>query len=219
MPPVSTRKKRERGQEPPAAAPVVPAANAEYNPPAALVALLAGLAVGGAGYYIAEGLGAVGAGEGRLAAQLLRVESKAQTPPAFNLQDIGGKSVSLTDFRGKVVFINFWATWCPPCIEEMPSMRRLQAKFQGDDRFVMLAISADEDWQPVREFFSKEPAPFRVALDAKGELAKRYGTEKFPETYILVDGQLVGYIIGPRDWDTWFAEAYLRALLDKGPWS
>lgn len=95
-------------------------------------------------------------------------------------------------------------------------MRRLHEKLRADPKFTLLAVSTDESWTPVRAFFG-EPAPeFAVLLDKGGAVARQYGTEKFPETYVLVDGQLVGHIVGPRDWDTWYAEAYLRSLLTHG---
>lgn len=166
------------------------------------------------GYQILEGLEDAKIGRGTVSSKLLRVDEKSEPPIDFTLTTMDGKKASLRDYSDKVVFLNFWATWCPPCIEEMPSMRRLATKFQSDDRFVMLAVSADEEWKPVREFFAKDAAPFPVLLDASGEKAKEYGTEKFPETYVIVDGRLVGHIVGPRDWDKWYAEGYLRSLIE-----
>ncbi len=168
----------------------------------------------GAGYFIQDGIAAARTGRGRLARSLLKVEARNEAPPSFTLERMrGGQAASEDQFRGRVVFINFWATWCPPCVEEMPSMLRLKEKMRDEPRFDMLAISTDEAWAPVRKFFERAP-PFEVLLDKEGDLARRYGTEKFPETYVVVDGRLVGYIIGPRDWDTWYAEAYLRALVN-----
>lgn len=95
-------------------------------------------------------------------------------------------------------------------------MKRFYRRMKDDPRFVMLAVSADEDWAPVRKFFEKEPPPFPVLLDKSGELAKKYGTEKFPETYVVIDGRIVGYIVGPRDWDAWYAEAYAKGVMDHG---
>ena len=74
------------------------------------------------------------------------------TAPDFTVQDADRK-ISLRDLRGKIVVLNFWATWCPPCVEEMPSLLRLQAKLKDDPRFVLLAVSTDEGWEPVRKFF------------------------------------------------------------------
>lgn len=190
---------------------------APYVPPRFATLAFAALAVAGVGYFVAQGFLDSKVAEGQLAETLLRVEVRDEAPKPFELKGLDGKDISIAKLQGKVVFLNFWATWCPPCVEEMPSMHRLREKLADDDRFVMLAISADEDWAPVRKFFKGEPPPFSVLLDAGGDLAKKYGTEKFPETYVVVDGKLVGYIVGPRDWDTWYAEAYLRSLLGPRP--
>lgn len=133
--------------------------------------------------------------------------------PAFSYPDLDGRQRSSNEFSDKVVVLNFWATWCPPCIEEMPSMRRLHQRFATHPDFEMLAVSTDESWAPVRELLAKEPPGFEVLLDPGGAIAKQYGTTVFPETYVLVDGQIVAFIEGPRDWDAWFAHAYLEGLL------
>lgn len=213
----SKKRKRRQDEAPPEPIPSGPAleelAVAPFVPPKAVTLLLVAAALGGVAYFGAQGLQAAKSGEGKLAGTLLRVQARNERPEAFELSNLQGEKVSLASLKGKVVFVNFWATWCPPCVEEMPSMRRLREKFADDDRFVMLAISADEGWEPVRKFFATDKPPFPVLLDANGALAKKYGTEKFPETYVIIDGKLVGYIVGPRDWDAWYAEAYLRALL------
>ncbi|MEO1334865.1 MAG: TlpA family protein disulfide reductase [Myxococcota bacterium] len=166
----------------------------------------------GVGYFLYEGIAEAQYGRGRLARQLLDIKSKQEAPPSFALEEFKGPRITSDErFRGKVVFLNFWATWCPPCVEEMPSMIRLQAKMASEPRFEMLTISTDEEWAPVRKFFDEGP-PFDVLLDKGGKIAKDYGTTKFPETYIIVDGRLVGHIVGPRDWDTWYAETYLRSV-------
>jgi thiol-disulfide isomerase/thioredoxin len=143
----------------------------------------------------------------------LKVDPRSQPPLHFTLDVLGGGRASIDDYKDKVVFLNFWATWCPPCVEEMPSMLHLYDRMKNDDRFVLLAVSADESWDPVKKFFADRPLPgFKVLLDPGGKIAKQYGTTMFPETYVVVNGRIVGFIEGPRDWDQWFAEAYLRAL-------
>ncbi|MEM7675213.1 MAG: TlpA disulfide reductase family protein, partial [Myxococcota bacterium] len=181
----------------------------------AVTALLLAV-VAGAGYFLYEGVAEAKFGRGRLARRLLDIKEKQETPPTFKLEAFKGQRVTSDErFAGKVVFLNFWATWCPPCVEEMPSMMRLKSRMASEPRFEMLTISTDEEWAPVRKFFEDGP-PFDVLLDQGGKIAKEYGTTKFPETYIIVDGRLVGHIVGPRDWDTWYAEAYLRALSQHG---
>jgi thiol-disulfide isomerase/thioredoxin len=197
--------------------PSEPAEETPFIPAPGIVVAFLALAVGGAGFFLYEGVSAAELGRGRLAASLFKVENATRDRALdFDLETFDGKKLSLDDYRGKVLFINFWATWCPPCIEEMPSLERFEAKMSADPRFAMVAVSADEGWQPVRKYYEAKKPPVTVLLDASGKLAKEYGTEKFPETYVVIDGKIVGYIIGPRDWDTWYAEAYARELLDHG---
>jgi thiol-disulfide isomerase/thioredoxin/glutaredoxin len=191
-------------------------ARADFVPPRAVILALSLLAAVGFSWFVSQGLADARVGRGRLAEKLLGVEPRSELPRGFELPAMKGGEIRLDQLRDKVVFINFWATWCPPCVEEMPSLRRLEERLSKDPRFVMLAVSADEDWPVVRQFFSREPPRFQVLLDKQGAIAKQYGTEKFPETYVVVNGELVGYIIGPRDWDTWYAEEYLRSLLAHG---
>lgn len=149
--------------------------------------------------------------------------------PPFELAALDGSKVSLSSLRGQVVFVNFWATWCPPCRDEMPSMvalgQDLERRFPG--KFKMLAVSEDDGWEPVKEYFAAPP--FRgpppgvtVVLDEAKSLAQPYYCTargfcpdiKFPETYIVdQNGQLVGYVVGPRDWSHPAARAYLERLI------
>jgi thiol-disulfide isomerase/thioredoxin len=139
-----------------------------------------------------------------------------QTAPAFTLADgDGNKPVSLADFKGRYVFINFWATWCSPCREEMPSLEYLTRTFGKD--VVFLAISVDEDWNEVKKFFGKDTPRFKVLWDASRQVTRAYGTEKFPESY-LVDpqGNLMAKFIGPRDWNSNAANEYFRRIAPRG---
>lgn len=189
-----------------------------YVPPRFVTVLALAVVVLAAGFFARQGFARVATVDGRLGETLLRVQAKQERPIDFDLPDAAGQSQSLNAISDakKVVFINFWATWCPPCVEEMPSMRRLAERMADEPNFSLLAVSTDEDWGPVRKFFEKDPPPFEILLDASGKIARQYGTEKFPETYVIVDGELVGYVVGPRDWDTWYAEAYLRSLVRGG---
>jgi hypothetical protein len=77
----------------------------------------------------------------------------------------------------------------------------------------LVAVSADESWEPVKRFFGDDPPAFEVLLDEGGELARKYGTTMFPETYVIRDGKIIGFIEGPRNWDDWFAAGYVEALV------
>jgi len=188
-------------------------AEERWSPPAPLAALVLVGAIGGAAYFVAEGVAAASRGRESLTAQLLAVEGRGQPMIDFELPKADGTKLSLSSLSGKVVFLNFWATWCPPCVEEMPSLRRLREKFAGHPNFEMLLVSTDDEWGPVKKFFEGDDPPFTVLLDADKQIAGKYGTSKFPETFILKDGRIHSFIMGPRDWDTWFAEAYLAAIL------
>jgi len=116
------------------------------------------------------------------------------------LPDLEGKTVRLSDFRGEVVLVNFWATWCPPCVEEMPSLQKLQ-EVLGDKGLRVLAISVDENVEDVERFRKDLQVSLPILLDPGAKVAHTYATFKFPETYIVDrDGKLAGKVIGPRDW-------------------
>lgn len=118
----------------------------------------------------------------------------------FALQDAAGKTVRLADFKGKVIALNFWASWCPPCLEEVPSLERL-TKRAATMNLVVLAVSVDKSFADVRK--ALPGTKLNVLLDPTSELAHRYGTMKFPETWIIdTHGKIVARFIGARDWDS-----------------
>lgn len=133
--------------------------------------------------------------------------------PDFTLEDTKGNKVSLSALRGKVVLVNFWATWCPPCKEEMPSMERLN-KFMAEEDFVMLAINAEEDGRSVvPDFLSKNPHDFTVLYDDQGTVQQAYGVFKFPESFIIrKDGTVDQKVIGAIDWSSPKTVAYFKKL-------
>lgn len=120
----------------------------------------------------------------------------------FALRDLDGKLHKLSDYRDKVVFLNFWATWCPPCRAEMPSMERLN-EVLGNKDFVMLAVNTDEDLKDLEDFSRGNPHKFTVLSDADGAVQKLYGVFQFPETFVI-DGQgrIVQHFVGARDWSS-----------------
>jgi peroxiredoxin len=168
------------------------------------------------GWFVVLGVQERARAEAELSRRLLDVEPHDGDAIPFELESLDGRTVRLSDFAGKTVLINFWATWCPPCIEELPSLRALAEHFETQDDFVLLAISTDDDWGVVRDFFEVEPPNFTVLLDRGGKLSARYGTTKFPETYVLdPDGDVEGLVVGPRRWDSWYAKAYVESLVSE----
>ncbi|MDF1564951.1 MAG: redoxin domain-containing protein [Deltaproteobacteria bacterium] len=136
-----------------------------------------------------------------------------QLASEFTLKDLTGTPVSLTDYRGKTVFVNFWATWCPPCVEELPSILRLHQALEQSG-FVVLAISEDDSVGDVRKFFSGNLPPFPVLMDEGQKVTRAWGTVKFPETYVVdPDGRVVAKFIGPRDWASPASVDYFRTLV------
>ncbi len=130
-----------------------------------------------------------------------KVITKGDRAPEFKLPALNGQYVSLSDFRGKVVMVHFWATWCPPCVEELPTLSKLYQEIKGKD-FEMLAVSVDEGGEEaVTSFMRRNGLNVPVLLDTARAISAQYGTFKFPETYILDRDGIVRYkVIGPRDW-------------------
>ncbi len=147
--------------------------------------------------------------------QQTRLATRSGYPaPDFVLPDLSGRPYKLSDFRGKLVFLNLWATWCPPCRDEMPSMEKLHRQLSGTD-FVMLAVSEDAQGRAAVEPFVRQLGlTFPVLLDTDGYLPKRYGVSGYPETFIIDrSGRIIQHLIGPEDWASDQAIAYFNGLL------
>lgn len=133
----------------------------------------------------------------------LGFEVRDELPPALDLQGIDGAPISLETYRGRWVLVNFWASWCEPCREEMPSMRNFARSFSGD-RLRLLAISLDTDDAAMSNFLIEQgitPDDFIVARDVDGAISARYGTRLLPETWIIdPEGRLVLRVQGAVDW-------------------
>ena len=137
-----------------------------------------------------------------------------RTAQDFSLE-IAGKSTHLSDYRGKVVVLNFWATWCPPCVEEAPSMNRLQERIAGRGG-VIVGVSIDDDPDAYVKFLKDFSVPFPTGREPTRKLMHEYGTEMIPETYIIDRrGKLARKVIGPQQWDSPEMLAYFDALLSQ----
>ncbi len=124
------------------------------------------------------------------------------TPPLeIQLGDLLGNTVRLSEFRGKIVFLNFWATWCPTCVVEMPSMEKLHRRFKDQD-FAMIAVNLKESETQVKSFFEKLQLSFTALLDVNGEVASGLAVNALPTTFFLdKKGRIIGMALGPREWD------------------
>jgi peroxiredoxin len=130
---------------------------------------------------------------------IVKIDEKV-TAPSFTLKDLSGKEVKLEDHRGKIVFLNFWATWCPPCRDEMPSMEKLYTEFKDRD-FRMLAVDLREGAKKVRAFKKKFKLNFPILLDSDGSVGSMYGVRSIPTTYLIDrEGHVIGGALGARDW-------------------
>jgi cytochrome c biogenesis protein CcmG, thiol:disulfide interchange protein DsbE len=124
-----------------------------------------------------------------------------------------GKSQHLSDLKGKVVVLNFWATWCPPCIEETPSLNRLQ-KYIDSRGAMVLGVSVDEDGAAYEKFLKDQSVIFPTYRDATKKSAADYGTSIYPETYVIDrHGKITRKFIGAQQWDSPEMLAYFDAIL------
>ena len=139
--------------------------------------------------------------------------SRPKQAEDFTVALLRGETLKLKEQRGKAVMINFWATWCPPCREEMPAMERLYSRHR-ERGFVLLAVSVDTDASLVKPFLDKHRLTFPVALDTKMDLANTYGVRGLPASF-LIDrhGYLTALALGPRAWDNRAAHALVEGML------
>ncbi len=135
--------------------------------------------------------------------------------PGFRLPSLAGEEVDLASYRGQVVVLNFWATWCPPCVAEMPSLERLHRAL-GPEGLAVVTVSTDEDEETLREFVTRYGLTLPVLLDPGGRTASSaYRTTGYPETFVIDRaGVLLQHTVGPAEWDSAEALAHFRGLLD-----
>ena len=138
---------------------------------------------------------------------------KGGATPALALKDLQGRDHRLEDYKGQVVVLNFWATWCEPCREEMPAMQRLKEKMAGAP-FALLAVNYAEGSARVEAFLQRVPVDFTILLDRDAAVSKRWQARVLPYTVVIDPAQRIRYTVtGDLDWGAPEVEAALRKLL------
>ncbi len=143
-----------------------------------------------------------------------KIIQKGDLAPDFRLSGLDGRQVSLSALRGKVVMVHFWATWCPPCVDEIPTIDKLYRDSLGTD-LEILAVSVDEGGaDAVGSFMQRNKLGLPVLLNPDRSVAGSYGTFKFPETYIVDRSGVVRIkVIGPHDWNDPTARKAIQDML------
>lgn len=144
---------------------------------------------------------------------VMRPSQKVKAPE-LSLESLDGEQVRLSDFRGRVVFLNFWATWCGPCKIEVKDIDRLHRTL-GEEDFAVVAVDIQENPRQVRQFMQEYGIDFPVYLDREGRAAARWGITGIPTTYIVDPrGYLAGKAVGPREWGDEDSVALMRSLME-----
>lgn len=116
----------------------------------------------------------------------------AKAAPRFTVDNIYGGQISLESFKGKVVYVDFWASWCGPCLKSFPFMEEMQQKY-ADDGFAVIAINMDQDRENAHAFLDEHPVTFPIGLDAAGDVAKEFGVFVMPSSFIIDRDGLIHY--------------------------
>jgi len=137
-------------------------------------------------------------------------------PPALALNDLDGRLHQLSDYRGKVILINFWATWCEPCRDEMPSIQELKKRLEGKP-FVVLAVNLDEPESRIRKFLSQVKVDFTILLDPERKAAKAWNARILPASFVAgPDGGIRYSLVGEINWDHELVVSRIAELLPTG---
>lgn len=134
--------------------------------------------------------------------------------PGGFLYDANGRASTIGPRLAPVTLVHFWATWCPPCIQEIPALQRLTRDFSGHPEFSVLMVAVSDSSDKVRNFLG--PGADMVLFDPKWDVANRYGTDKLPETYLVVKGQVVRKFVGMTNWDDPALRKELESRLKAG---
>ena len=142
-----------------------------------------------------------------------RVVGVGDKAPAFSIRTDSGLTISRSEFGGRLLVLNFWATWCAPCIEEMPSLDEFQKVFR-DSGVVVVGVSVDESEAAYRGFLERAGVSFLTVRDSEAAISSKFGTYRYPETYIIdSEGRVIQKIIGAMLWTDEKMMSYIRSLL------
>ncbi len=131
-----------------------------------------------------------------------RVVTVGESAPDFSIKTENGRAISASNFGGKLLVLNFWATWCPPCVAETPSLSRFAEQMRPAG-VVVLGVSVDKNEKLYRDFLTRHRPQFLTARDAEQKISADYGTFKYPETYIInTSGKVVRKFISDQPWDS-----------------
>lgn len=142
----------------------------------------------------------------------------AGTPvPSFELSTVDGKTIEFSQLRGKVVVLNFWATWCGPCKEEMPALDRLSRQFDSRD-VAILTITTEHERAGIQQFMKQFNSTLPVLLDEQRDVSLAFMVRGLPTTvFIAKNGTVVGRAVGPREWDGPEAVGFIESLREAAP--
>jgi cytochrome c biogenesis protein CcmG, thiol:disulfide interchange protein DsbE len=132
--------------------------------------------------------------------------------PQFSLKTDQGREATPTNFGGKVLVLNFWATWCPPCIAETPSLNQFERKFR-DKGVVVLGVSVDKNPKKYRRFLDHFRLTFDTYRDPDATISAEYGTFQYPETFVIKDGRIMRKYISEQNWMSDEIGQYIQSLL------
>jgi peroxiredoxin len=133
--------------------------------------------------------------------------------PDFSIRADNGRTVTTHDFGGKLMILNFWATWCQPCVQEVPSLDALQRQL-GPKGLVVFGVSVDKDEQAYKQFLQRFRVSYPTAIDPKQAINTKYGTSQFPESYLIdTNGRVVEKIVGEANWSSEQMIQHVQSLL------
>jgi thiol-disulfide isomerase/thioredoxin len=134
--------------------------------------------------------------------------------PELPIYDRSGKKIDLTREKGRLIIVHFWATWCPPCVEEIPALSRFWDRYRGRSDIALYSVSVDKDWKTIDDFSKKNPNDLPVYRDPNAKTAQRFGTTQYPETYIVnPNGRVIYRVQGGVEWTDGSVQQRIEQML------